>query len=148
MFSPCRLALTLEQIEALSRARAQREGGQRLGRADPTPWQYHPELASTAPVTQITLRLACKAEAGTHDNSSSKAAGAGSAPSRVVSPVAAAAAGGGVVSGTVGGQGSRQQDLPLYLTAALLADARELFVVHGASADEDALLHALAEVGK
>lgn len=100
-------------------------------------------------MTQITLRLACKAEAGTHDKSSSKAAGAGSAPSRVVSPVAAAAAAGGdVVSGTVGGQGSRQQDLPLYLTAALLADARELFVVHGASADEDALLHALAEVGK
>lgn len=137
---PCRLALTLEQIEALSRARAQREGGQRLGRADPTPWQYHPEMASTAPVTQITLRLAASEE---------ERAASSHAPA---SPAAAKGGGRGMRGGAAGqaaaAQGAQgaQVALPLYLTAGLLADGREVFVVHGASADEEALLAALMEV--
>ncbi len=34
-----RLTMTLDQIEQLSAARSQREGGQRLGTADSSPWQ-------------------------------------------------------------------------------------------------------------
>ncbi|GFR39872.1 hypothetical protein Agub_g373, partial [Astrephomene gubernaculifera] len=52
-----RLAMTLEQIEQLSAARSQREGGQRLGSADSSPWQYHPELAALAAVHTLSLRL-------------------------------------------------------------------------------------------
>lgn len=52
-----RLTMTLDQIEQLSAARSQREGGQRLGTADSSPWQYHPEMASTAAVHTITVRL-------------------------------------------------------------------------------------------
>ncbi|KAG2444654.1 hypothetical protein HXX76_001398 [Chlamydomonas incerta] len=52
-----RLTMTLDQIEQLSAVRSQREGGQRLGTADSSPWQYHPELASLAAVHSLTLRL-------------------------------------------------------------------------------------------
>ncbi|KAG2449067.1 hypothetical protein HYH02_005816 [Chlamydomonas schloesseri] len=59
-----RLTMTLDQIEQLSAVRSQREGGQRLGTADSSPWQYHPELASLAAVHSLTLRLQLPAEPG------------------------------------------------------------------------------------
>jgi len=59
-----RLCLTLGQIERQSALRAPREGGQRLGSADPAPWQYHPELASLATVQQVTLQLHTPVGAG------------------------------------------------------------------------------------
>lgn len=51
--------MTIQQIEQLSATRSQREGGQRLGSADATPWQYHPEVAGLAAVQQVTRRLHC-----------------------------------------------------------------------------------------
>ncbi len=56
--------MTLDQIEQLSAVRSQREGGQRLGTADSSPWQYHPELASLAAVHSLTLRLQLPAPPG------------------------------------------------------------------------------------
>ncbi|GLC43374.1 hypothetical protein PLESTB_001334700 [Pleodorina starrii] len=52
-----RLTMTLDQILQLSAARSNKLGGQRLGAADSSPWQYHPELASLAAVNTVTLRL-------------------------------------------------------------------------------------------
>ncbi|GAX82402.1 hypothetical protein CEUSTIGMA_g9830.t1 [Chlamydomonas eustigma] len=53
-----RLCMTIQQIEQLSATRSQREGGQKLGSADASPWQYHPEVAGLSSMQQITLMLA------------------------------------------------------------------------------------------
>jgi hypothetical protein len=52
-----RLCMTIQQIEQLSATLSQREGGQRLGRADAAPWQYHPEVAGLSTTHQVTRRL-------------------------------------------------------------------------------------------
>ncbi|GIL81986.1 hypothetical protein Vretifemale_10916, partial [Volvox reticuliferus] len=61
-----RLTMTLDQILQLSAARSNKLGGQRLGAADSTPWQYHPELASLAAVNTVTLRLQLPPGFATH----------------------------------------------------------------------------------
>ncbi|KAG2495604.1 hypothetical protein HYH03_006204 [Edaphochlamys debaryana] len=79
-----RLNMTLDQIEQLSAVRSQREGGQRLGTADSSPWQYHPELASLAGVQALTMRLPGLSATG------------------AAAPAAVETAGGGEGSGTQG----------------------------------------------
>ncbi|MEW5304341.1 MAG: hypothetical protein WDW36_006958 [Sanguina aurantia] len=63
---PTRLCMTVEEIEQLSAVHSQREGGQRLGTADPSPWRYHPELASLAKMQTLTVKLTTQTAAEAH----------------------------------------------------------------------------------
>mgnify|MGYP001807390244 CR=1 FL=1 len=97
--------MTLDQIEQLSAARSQREGGQRLGTADSSPWQYHPELASLAAVHSLTLRLQLPAAApGPAAGAAGGGEGAAAEPAATVRE-GAVEVGAGAGAGRTGGWG-------------------------------------------
>ncbi|PNW88386.1 hypothetical protein CHLRE_01g027250v5 [Chlamydomonas reinhardtii] len=167
-----RLTMTLDQIEQLSAARSQREGGQRLGTADSSPWQYHPELASLAAVHSLTLRLQLPAAApGPAAGAAGGGEGAAAEPAATptgkswlarVSGSRAGGSTGGTSSGTGGASSSGAASSGgappasasthvasgpaaevLYLTAALFPDTRELYICHGPDVDETRLVEGL-----
>lgn len=140
--------MTLDQIEQLSAVRSQREGGQRLGTADSSPWQYHPEMASLAAVQQITVKIPALPVPAAATATTPAAAPSSSGGPPWGSMRRGGGGGGGAGAGAPAGAGpgagagvGPQEEL--YLTAWLLADGRELFAVHGAGDDEARVLEGL-----
>lgn len=120
--------MTVEQIEQLSAVHSQREGGQRLGTADPSPWRYHPELASLAEMQTLTVKLTARDNPEVHTLPHDGPGG-----SSQKSPAVAERA----------GSGSAQDPRYSYLTACLTPERHEFYMFHGAEVDEREVVETL-----
>lgn len=119
--------MTIEQIERLAAAHSHQEGGQRLGTADPSPWRYHPELASLADMQTVTVKLTSKVPS--HDLHGGTASGWDTLNAHVSCVPAAV-----------------HDSHCSYLTACLTPHGHEFFVCHAADVDERVVIEALLVV--